>query len=410
MKKKLTRREWLAGTGAAAGYMLMRPALGFAAALAPSPIPVYGLTAKAKPGRVTVGKCKDYGSDLVPTLDKMFDQLGGLEKLVKGKTVAMKVNFIGVRWQRLGNATMEDTFWSHPIMIGAMVHLLGKAGARKIRVVEGPWSTAETLEEVMLSQGWKPEDILSAAPDVEFENTNFLGRGKKYSRFMVPGGGVVFPGYDRNHSYEDCDVFISCAKLKEHAATGITLSMKNIYGTTPITIYGQGAGIDEPALRPQGGRGDVFHFGRRAPSKSAPQQIDPNFSKEQGVRLPRIIAEINSSRPADLAVIDGIRTATGAETNYGSRPQAAVNPGVIIAGTNTVATDAVAMSVMGFDPMADRGKPPFTDSDNMLRFGEELGVGLRDLNRNEVTGVPIAEARFDFTAIREKILRETKKT
>jgi len=410
MKKNLTRREWLAGTGAAAGYMLMRPALSFAAAPVTSPVPVYGLAAKAKPGRVTVGKCKDYGSDLVPTLDKMFDQLGGLEKLVKGKTVAMKVNFIGVRWQRLGNATMEDTFWSHPIMIGAMVHLLGKAGARKIRVVEGPWSTAETLEEVMLSQGWKPEDILSAAPDVEFENTNFLGRGKKYSRFMVPGGGVVFPGYDRNHSYEDCDVFVSCAKLKEHAATGVTLSMKNIYGTTPVTIYGQGAGIDEPAIRPQGGRGEVFHFGRRAPSKSAPQQIDPNFSKDQGVRLPRIVAEINASRPADLAVIDGIRTATGAETNYGSRPQAAVNPGVIIAGTNTVATDAVAMSVMGFDPLADRGKPPFTDCDSTLRFGEELGVGLRDLNRNEVTGVPIAEARFDFTAIREKILRETKKT
>ena len=411
MKKRFTRREWLAGTSAAAGYLLARPALSFAAAppASPATTPVYGLAAKAPAGRVTVGQCKDYGSNLVPTLEKMFDQLGGLEKLVKGKTVAMKVNFIGVRWQRLGNATMEDTFWSHPKMIGAMVHLLGKAGARKIRVVEGPWSTAETLEEVMLSQGWKPEDILSAAPDVEFENTNFLGRGKKYSRFLVPGGGVVFPGYDRNHSYEDCDVFVSCAKLKEHAATGITLSMKNIYGTTPITIYGQGAGIDEPAVRPQGGRGDVFHFGRRTPSKSAPQQIDPNFSQDQGVRLPRIIAEINASRPADLAIIDGIRTATGAETNYGSRPQAAVNPGVIIAGTNTVATDAVAMSVMGFDPLADRGTAPFANCDSMLRFGEELGVGLRDLKRNEVAGVPIAEARFDFNAVRERILREAKK-
>jgi uncharacterized protein (DUF362 family) len=352
----------------------------------------------------------DYGPNLVPTLEKMFDELGGLGKFVKGKTVAMKVNFIGVRWQRLGTAPMEETFWSHPRMIGAVVHLLGKAGARRIRVLEGPWSTAETLEEVMLAQNWRPEDILNAAPNVEFENTNFLGRGKKYSRFMVPGGGVVFPGYDRNHSYEDCDVFISNAKLKEHAATGVTLSMKNLYGTTPITIYGEGAGIDEPAIRPQGGRGGVFHFARRAPSKSAPQQIDPNFSKDQGVRLPRIIAEINASRPADLAIIDGIKTATGAETNYGSRPQAAVNPGVIVAGTNTVATDAVAMSVMGFDPLADRGTPPFANSDSMLRFGEELGIGLRDLKRNEVAGVPIAEARFDFAAVRERILREAKKT
>jgi uncharacterized protein (DUF362 family) len=393
-----SRREWLTGAGAAAGCLLTRPTPSFAAA--------------APAGRVAIGKCKDYGSELVPTLEKMFDQLGGLGRLVKGKTVAMKVNFIGVRWQRLGKAKMEDTFWSNPHMIGATVHLLGKAGARRIRVVEGPWSTAETLEEVMLAQNWRPEDILNAAPNVEFENTNYLGQGKKYSRLMVPGGGLVFPGYDLNHSYEDCDVFISNAKLKEHAATGVTLSMKNVYGTTPITIYGEGAGIDEPAIRPQGGRGGVFHFARRLPSKSAPQQVaaSADLPKDAGYRLPRIVAELNAARPVHLAIIDGIRTATGAETNYGSRPQAAVNPGVIIAGTNTVATDAVAMAVMGFDPLADRGKAPFATSDSMLRFGEEFGVGLRDLKRNEVTGVPIAEALFDFNAVRERILREAKKT
>ena len=78
MKQLFTRREWLAGTGAAAGYLLTRPALSFAAA--PLPSPVYGLAAKAPAGRVTVGKCKDYGSDLVPTLQKMFDQLGGLHE------------------------------------------------------------------------------------------------------------------------------------------------------------------------------------------------------------------------------------------------------------------------------------------------------------------------------------------
>jgi len=45
-------------------------------------------------------------------------------------------------------------------------------------VVEGPWSTAETLGEVMLSMNWQPQDILSAAANVEFENTNYLGQGK----------------------------------------------------------------------------------------------------------------------------------------------------------------------------------------------------------------------------------------
>jgi uncharacterized protein (DUF362 family) len=306
---------------------------------------------------------------------------------------------------------MEDTFWSHPKMIGAMVHVLGKAGAKRIRVVEGPWSTTESLEEVMYSMNWKPQDILSAADNVEFENTNYLGRGKKYSRFMVPSGGIIFPGYDLNHSYEDCDVFVSLAKLKEHAATGVTLSMKNVYGTTPITIYGQDAGVDEPSIRPHGGRGNVMHFASRPPSKSAPQQMDLTLPKDAGFRLPRIIAELNSARVVNLAVIEGIKTATGCETNYGNpnRPQAAINPGVIIAGTNAVATDAVGMAVMGFDPLAEKGKVPFARCDSTLAFGEQLGVGIRDLKKNEILGVPISEVVFSYPAMMEKLLAAQKK-
>jgi len=397
MRQDMTRRQLLAGAGAGASALLARPAWSRA------------VTAPA--GKVTVGKCKTYGPELIPTLEKMFDQLGGLSGLVKGKTVAMKVNFIGVRSQRLGSALMEDTFWSHPKMIGAMVHVLGKAGAKRIRVVEGPWSTTESLEEVMYSMNWKPQDILSAADNVEFENTNYLGRGKKYSRFMVPSGGIIFPGYDLNHSYEDCDVFVSLAKLKEHAATGVTLSMKNVYGTTPITIYGQDAGVDEPSIRPHGGRGNVMHFASRPPSKSAPQQMDLTLPKDAGFRLPRIIAELNSARVVNLAVIEGIKTATGCETNYGNpnRPQAAINPGVIIAGTNAVATDAVGMAVMGFDPLAEKGKVPFARCDSTLAFGEQLGVGIRDLKKNEILGVPISEVVFSYPAMMEKLLAAQKK-
>ena len=101
---------------------------------------------------------------------------------------------------------------------------------------------------------WEPRDILGAAQNVEFENTNYLGRAKKYSRMVVPHGGYIFPAFDLNHSYEDCDVFVSLAKMKEHATAGITLSMKNCFGLTPATIYGSGAGIDEPSLVPNGGR------------------------------------------------------------------------------------------------------------------------------------------------------------
>ena len=103
--------------------------------------------------------------------------------------------------------------------------------------------------------------MLGAAPNVEFENTNWLGGGRRYSRVKPPKGGYIFPYYELNHSYEDCDVFVSIAKLKEHATCGVTLSMKNCFGITPCTIYGDGAGGKDAALEfPQGGRG-ILHLG-----------------------------------------------------------------------------------------------------------------------------------------------------
>ena len=95
---------------------------------------------------------------------------------------------------------------------------------------------------VHMEANWDPSMILNAAKLVEFENTNYLGNGKQYSRFKVPNGGHMFPAYDLNHSYADCDVFVSIAKMKEHATAGVTLSMKNCFGITPCTIYGDGAG------------------------------------------------------------------------------------------------------------------------------------------------------------------------
>jgi uncharacterized protein (DUF362 family) len=101
-------------------------------------------------------------------------------------------------------------------VVGAAVSLIAKAGAARIRVLESAWATTDPLEEFLLQANLEPLDILHAAPNVEFENTNYLGKGKKYSRLMVPTGGYIYPGFDLNHSFADCDVFVSIAKLKEH--------------------------------------------------------------------------------------------------------------------------------------------------------------------------------------------------
>jgi uncharacterized protein (DUF362 family) len=379
-----SRREWLrrASSAVAGAYLLGRAPLRAAAPTFP----------------VSVAKCKTYdAAELVPTLDRMFDQIGGLARIVKGKTVAMKINLTGSTTYRLGYLPLEDTHYTHPAVIAATVHLMGKAGARRIRLLESPWATADPVEEVILQANWEPRDFLSAAPNVEFENTNYLGRAKKYSRLMVPHECYMFPGFDLNHSYQDCDVFVSLAKMKEHATAGVTLSMKNCFGMTPVTIYGTEAGIDEPRETPKGGRG-LVHDGSRQPSKSALPEKDPHSPREGGYRVPRTVVDLISARPIHLAVVEGIRTMAGGEGPWvqGTRP---ASPGVIVAGTNPVNVDAVCTAVMGFDPMADRGKAPFETCDSTLRLAEDVGIGTRDLRNIEVVGTPIPQARFDIRSV-----------
>jgi len=375
MNTSFTRRNLLAGT---AGSMI----LGRNA-----------WAAEAPTASVALSKCNSYGAEVLPMLSAMFDQIGGLGRLVKGKTVAIKVNLTGGPESRMGYLPIGLTTWTHPVVIGATIHLLGKAGARRIRLLESPWKSAEPLEEHMIGAGWDLSHFTNSASNVEFENTNFLGFGKKYARFNVPKGGHLFPAFDLNHSYADCDVFVSIAKLKEHLTAGVTMSMKNCFGITPCTIYGDNAPIDEPGQVPLGGRFPI-HSGSRQPSKCSPGEHDPATPRDGGYRVPRCVADLVAARPIHLAIIDGIESQTTVETV--SRNATYVKPHVLVAGLNPVCVDAVGAAVMGFDPMADRGKVPFEKCDSTLRLAEELGVGTRDLRRIEVIGEKISNVVCDY--------------
>jgi uncharacterized protein (DUF362 family) len=377
---EINRREFMAGVGAA--YLgTIRPARAFPA------VPT---------APVAIARCKSYGDEFLSTAEKMFDQLGGLGRLVKGKTVAIKINLTGTGAGRIDYISAGRAFWTHPRTVGNVIHLLDKAGARRIRVLEGAMSWGDSLAEFMLKTNWDPRLLLDAAPRVELINTNLPFPGKKpYSRFAVPNGGHLFASYDLNTAYDECDVLVSMNKLKEHAAAGITLSMKNCFGITPCTIYGNKAGIDEPGPVPFGGRQEIIHQGSRQPTKSAVSEKDPGSPRQAGYRIPRCVADLAAARPIHLCLLDGIETITGAELPRANVTRF-VSPGILIAGTNCVTTDAVAAAVMGFDPMADRGTAPFERSDSTLRLAEELGVGTRDLSRIEVLGTPIKEALFKF--------------
>jgi len=385
MKMNLNRRELIKGLSAAAGGLYLAPTRLLATTTAPT-------------APVAVARCSTYGPAMVTTLAAMFDQLGGLRKLVSGKTVAIKINVTGSSTQRFNGMSQGQTYWVHPQVVSATVHLLGQAGARRIRLVESPTSSrVHTLEEFISQAGWKLSDFTSAASGVEFENTNFAGPSIKYTRFSVPGGGLLFKAYDLNRSYEDCDVFVSLAKLKEHSTAGLTGAMKNLFGITPTTIYGEEAGVDEPSHEAGGARSPL-HNGNRQPSRSSLPELNPQSPRDPGYRVPRVTVDLVAARPIHLSIIDGIETVAGGEGPWVNHMRA-VPPGLLIAGTNCVTTDAVCAGLMGFDPMADRGTAPFENCDNTLRLAEERGIGTRDLKRIEVLGLPIAKGRIEFRKV-----------
>ena len=93
--KHSSRREFLGAAGFAAGAFIARPSL---------------LRASAAPAsRVAIGQCTEYNSQVMETLSKMFDQLGGLDKLVRNKTVAIKINMTGGPTMKLNGLPVEMT-------------------------------------------------------------------------------------------------------------------------------------------------------------------------------------------------------------------------------------------------------------------------------------------------------------
>jgi len=381
-----SRRDWLATAGLAASVLVAQRAQAAPPAAA-----------------VSIAKVPSYDEDLVAHFQKMFDQIGGIGSQVQGKTVAIKVNLTGAN--RFEGYTAGDTHWVHPRVVGAVTAVFGKLGARRIRILEsanGRRPNAK-LEDKLLSGGWDVAAIKNAAPVVEFEDTDGP-QGNPYSTLKVANKPYIFPAFNLNRSYEDCDFFVSLGKMKNHEEMGVTMSIKNMFGVTPTALYG--------------GREPMFHYGQKQAPSGVPQELDPKSNRYEGWRLPRILVDIIGARPIDLAILDGIVSTCGGEGPWvlGAKP---IKPGILVVGRNCVNTDAVAMATMGYNPRAGRHEAPyrlykgpdnhpkeqltpadetFQYADNMMLLAEAVGIGSADLTKIDVRGVAIKDAVFDFEA------------
>ncbi|MGH8248970.1 MAG: DUF362 domain-containing protein, partial [Gammaproteobacteria bacterium] len=319
---------------------------------------------------VAIGRCRTYGKEMVAALDGLFDKIGGLRPLVSGKTVAVKVNLTGGVRPVLGGRDAGRTYHVHPNVVLACCQAFARAGARRVRLLEG-WDPARPAEDFLGECAWDLAAIRNAGTKVEFENTNNKGSAKSYSRLKVRHGGYIYPSFEFNHSYEDCDFFVSLAKMKNHYTAGITLALKNCFGTAPSAFYGDDAGT-EAAKQSRGRR---FHRGSAQPPAPAAAELDPSTSRDPGHRVTRITVDLISAiHPIGLSIIDGIESVQGGEGPW-IKPIRLVEPGLLVVGTNPVCTDAVTTAVMGYDPAGEFASPPFYRGDNTMTLAEAAGIG-----------------------------------
>lgn len=126
----------------------------------------------------------------------------------------------------------------------------------------------------------------------------------------VPGA-KIFKKATVFKPFLDADVVINLPKMKVHLAGTVTLGLKNWNGIIP--------------------------------------NVHPN-DQQQGahrIDLGQKMADLYKIRKADLTIVDGIIGMEGQGPHAGSP----IEMNLIVAGTDTVAVDAVTCSIMGFDPM-----------------------------------------------------------
>jgi uncharacterized protein (DUF362 family) len=147
----------------------------------------------------------------------------------------------------------------------------------------------------------------------------------------------------------NADLLVSMPKLKTHHWAGVTLSLKNMFGVMPGSVYGW--------------------------PKNALHWAGINNS----------ILDINSSLPLPrFAIVDGI---VGMEGN-GPLQGEAKNSGVLILGSDLVAVDATAARLMKIEP-------------HQVKYLEMAGTFLGNLERDKIEqiGEPLARHQQDFRVL-----------
>ena len=247
------------------------------------------------------------GAEPRKLLRECLQELGGIQNFVeKGDKVLIKPNISG------GNPLRPGSFTSIEV-IDELSRLVKEAGGTPM-VVDADMIWTE-FWPVAIEEGYLDWSKQSGFNLVNLSETKWA-----YFNF----GGLL---QKRIVSKEvlNADVIICVPTMKTHLLTGVTMGMKNMYGTLP--------------------------------------EINKAIYHKLGIE--EVIFEVNKAFPPNLTIIDG---SIGGEA-IGPLSAKPVNFQTLIASGNVVVADSLACTLMGFNPL---------DIKN-IRYAHEAGLGNADV-------------------------------
>ncbi len=179
----------------------------------------YHVIRKQPRSRVAILRAESYSQDLEQILRSSLD-LFQLD--VRGKRVLLKPNLV--------DYIPGNHINTHPLLVSAAVECFRRLGAKSVLIGEGPGHQRDT-ELVLLESGFSEELRQLKVPFVDLNRdelviTPLLATYMGMKRLWLP------------RTVLEADLVVSMPKVKTHHWSGVTLSMKNMFGVVPGAKYG----------------------------------------------------------------------------------------------------------------------------------------------------------------------------
>ena len=195
--------------------------------------------------------------------------------------------------KRLNGMPNEMAQWVHPSVIGALVTLLGHAGATAFAC----WRAPPTAASRSRTSWWTPAGVprtSHAAKDVEFENHQLPRQRQNLRTLHGPRRRPHVRGL-RPQSGLSRHRRLHLARQAQGAPHRRRHAVDEAASASPLHHLQRPPGPDEPDIVPVSYRAPM-HSGSRTPPKSAPQPVAQ--STDPGFRVPRIVADLVASLPS----------------------------------------------------------------------------------------------------------------